>query len=44
VPCWDCGGDGFAKPPGWPDKAEMTHIRTELLEKAARNRPPERRV
>jgi hypothetical protein len=27
IPCPDCGGDGFAKPPGWPDKAEMDRLR-----------------
>jgi len=21
--CPDCGGDGYQKPPGWPDRAKM---------------------
>lgn len=27
VPCDACGGGGFAKPPGWPDCAEMERLR-----------------
>ncbi|KKL82273.1 hypothetical protein LCGC14_1986440 [marine sediment metagenome] len=27
VPCDACGGDGFAKPPGWPDRAEIDRLR-----------------
>ncbi len=27
VPCDACGGDGFAKPPGWPDCAEINRLR-----------------
>ena len=27
VPCPACGGDGHAKPPGWPDKVEMKRLR-----------------
>ena len=23
VTCPDCGGDGIAKPPGWPDRQKM---------------------
>lgn len=26
VECPRCGGDGDAKPPGWPDKAEMERL------------------
>ena len=25
--CDACGGDGFAKPPGWPDRKEMARLR-----------------
>lgn len=27
IPCDACGGDGQAKPPGWPDQAEMDRLR-----------------
>lgn len=27
VLCVKCGGDGYAKPPGWPDEAEMARWR-----------------
>ena len=27
VPCDACGGDGFRKSPGWPDRAEMERLR-----------------
>lgn len=27
IPCASCGGDGYAKPPGWPDRNEMTRMR-----------------
>lgn len=27
VDCPDCGGDGYAKPPGWPDEAEIRRLR-----------------
>jgi hypothetical protein len=27
IVCPECGGDGLAKPPGWPDKAEMARLR-----------------
>lgn len=25
--CKACGGDGYAKPPGWPDEKEMKRLR-----------------
>lgn len=27
INCEACGGDGYAKPPGWPDKEEMASRR-----------------
>lgn len=30
VPCNACGGDGYAKPPGWPDRDEMERLRPSL--------------
>lgn len=27
ITCPDCGGDGFSKPPGWPNQAEMDRLR-----------------
>lgn len=27
VPCDACGGDGFAKPPGWPDLIKINRLR-----------------
>lgn len=27
VKCEECGGDGYSKPPGWPDEAEMRLLR-----------------
>ena len=27
IECLSCGGDGFAKPPGWPDREEMKRLR-----------------
>lgn len=28
--CDLCGGDGHARPPGWPDRAEMERLRPKL--------------
>lgn len=30
IPCPKCGGDGYAKPPGWPDEAMMRKLRPRL--------------
>lgn len=27
ITCPECGGDGYAKPPGWPDKAKMARFK-----------------
>lgn len=27
IPCASCGGDGYAKPPGWPDEKEINRLR-----------------
>lgn len=27
IPCSRCGGDGYAKPPGWPDPGLMRELR-----------------
>lgn len=27
IVCPDCGGDGYAKPPGWPDPIKMKQLR-----------------
>lgn len=27
VTCDTCGGDGYAKPPGWPDRLEIDRLR-----------------
>lgn len=27
IACPACGGDGIAKPPGWPNQAEMDRLR-----------------
>lgn len=38
--CGACGGDGVAKPPGWPDPVKMKRIRELLARRAARRPPP----
>ena len=27
ITCPACGGDGYSKPPGWPDEAEIQRLR-----------------
>lgn len=34
ITCPACGGDGKAKPPGWPDKKEIERLRPSAMPKS----------
>ena len=41
VPCDACGGDGIAKPPGWPDEAEIARLRPKPPAPPPKPMPPQ---